>query len=60
MAEENNLPPPALTLNLPPGYLREYRRLYFQKDAQEVCEDQIMSGLMKMEHRILGDSDSIV
>jgi hypothetical protein len=61
MAEENNQPPPVLTLNLPPGYLREYRRLYFQREALEGCEDRIMSGLVEIQQRrILGDQDSLV
>lgn len=58
MCEENNQPPPPLTLNLPPGYLREYRRLYFQKDQQQINEDNIMSGLIKIENHMFRNQDS--
>ena len=32
---------PPMTLNLPPGYLREYRKLYFQKEDEENLQSQL-------------------
>ena len=62
MSEENSEPPPELTLNLPPGYLREYRKLYFQRDFQEQGEAAVPNGAVPNEHaqRILrAEEDSL-
>lgn len=39
-----------MTLNLPPGYLREYRKLYFQRDFQEHGSAVVLVGAVLNEH----------